>query len=272
MANQKELEPIYDEKVKKVIAGLNQGKNREELAQELGYSSHKSLDVYICRRNFRWDAERGTYLPQSSSSTTSEIDVSSPPTKAALAISLFKNLHDPKDVAKKVGFEDHKDLASFMRRQGYIWSGDLGNYIPESAVEPEMDVVEGPVKGNGEMDEVDDFEIEDCLQNHLLSFSQENLQRLVAHLPLLEYLAERRDSLENLLEEKPDEKWRVPRYTVKGEATTKNVYMSRMMAKMLENFSKENSISQRDIVEGALVEYFRRYGFEHVDSILNGTG
>ncbi len=268
-------DPIYDEKVKKVLAGLREGKSREELADELGYNSYKSLDIYIRRRNFRWDSDKGTYLPKRSNNHEQDVDLSAT-TKAAMVITLFQKDYEPKDVARKVGFDDHRDLASFMLRQGFVWSGEKGNYIPEVKQEEDNDnnkdnEIESN-DGNGEAQVEGDYETISSMEKHFSVFSQEKILKLFNYLPLLEYLEKNRDGLDHLLEEINSMEWQLPRFSVKGEATTKNIYMGRLMAKMIEDFSRENGISQRDVVEGALIEYFRKYGFKHVDSILNGSG
>ena len=38
--------------------------------------------------------------------------------------------------------------------------------------------------------------------------------------------------------------------------------MSDMVAKLAAEFAKEKNISQREVVEGALIEYLQKYGFK----------
>lgn len=54
-----------------------------------------------------------------------------------------------------------------------------------------------------------------------------------------------------------------------GLVRTKTIYMSDMISKLIGEFSKEKSISQRDIVEGALIEYLQKYGFKReIETLL----
>lgn len=54
----------------------------------------------------------------------------------------------------------------------------------------------------------------------------------------------------------------IPRYVVPGLVRTKAIYMSDMVSKLTAKFSKEKDISQREVVEGALIEYLQKYGFK----------
>lgn len=91
------------------------------------------------------------------------------------------------------------------------------------------------------------------------------------YLLLPKFFLKNQESLEELCA-KENGNGQLPCYTVKGDAMNKNINMSRLMAQVLECFSKENDVSQRLVVEGALVEYFRHYGCEYVESILNRNG
>jgi hypothetical protein len=46
-----------------------------------------------------------------------------------------------------------------------------------------------------------------------------------------------------------------------GQVRTKAIYMSNTIAKLAGEFSKEKNIAQREVVEGALVEYLIKYGY-----------
>ena len=46
--------------------------------------------------------------------------------------------------------------------------------------------------------------------------------------------------------------------------------MSDMVAKLAVEFCKEKNLSQREVIEGALLEYLTKYGFKReVDGLLN---
>lgn len=257
----KEKESIYDDKVKRVLEGLQKGKKREELAEELGYSSYKSLDTYIRRRNFRWDSSRGTYVPISTNYEIIEIPLES--NKVAMAVDMFQRVLDPKEVAQKVGFKDHKDLAAFMRQQGYMWSVELANYIPDP--KGKAPVIEGE---KGEEVQKEYTQVQEKKPSPKDQELVKQTKKVVDYLPLITFLHDNRERIEQLLEEVNKEE-QLPRYILKGESKNKNIHMNRLLSQILEVYSKKNNISQRDVVEAALVEYFRRYNFKEVDDIIN---
>ena len=61
------------------------------------------------------------------------------------------------------------------------------------------------------------------------------------------------------------------RYAVPGLVRTKAIYMSDMIARLTAEFSKEKNVTQREIVEAALVEYLQKYGFKNeIETLLRG--
>jgi len=52
----------------------------------------------------------------------------------------------------------------------------------------------------------------------------------------------------------------IPRYFITGGYGTKAVRMNLVLDHMITAFSKEKNISQREIVEIAIVEFFLKYG------------
>jgi hypothetical protein len=64
---------------------------------------------------------------------------------------------------------------------------------------------------------------------------------------------------------------KVPRYVIPGIPVTKSVHMMSPLDRLVRDFSKEKNISQREIFEVALVEFFRRYGYEREIETLLGS-
>ena len=52
----------------------------------------------------------------------------------------------------------------------------------------------------------------------------------------------------------------VPRYIVPGIATTKTVHMMNTLVQLVADFSQEKNITQREIFEVALIEFFKSTG------------
>ncbi len=247
--------PEYDKRVMKILGMLGEGRDRREVAtEELDYSSWKSLDTYMRRRGFRYDSDAGNYVPDVPDNGDVPDGASG---REALVISLLDGGMDPRQAAESLGFGDHRELAGFMAEMGYSWSSEEGNYVPE---------------GEGRDDGTDDAEKEPAGAGRGAGPPHRDddgaLEELKGYLPLLRRLSEKEGELVDLLGGDGD--GRVPRYAVPGDSTTKSTYMSRRLAALMEEFSERKNLSQREIVECALVEFLRRYGFaEEVESLLD---
>ncbi|MFM1651240.1 hypothetical protein ACI7RC_03945 [Brevibacillus sp. B_LB10_24] len=258
--------PIYDDRVNDILRGLVDGLTREELAERMGYKNYKTLDIYMRRKNFKWDREKLTYVPAYGRFEKQEFDTAPlGSSKVATVISLFqKEGSDAKTIAKRMGFADHRELAAYMKTKGYRWSSELGNYQKVYGELPgeNMDTyVGGQEEGN-----------ESTAPTPVSSTragpasGSEDLERF---LPLLEMLERNRDRLVDLIVP-GSTSGRVPRYAVPGVFITKSVHMANTLDQLVREYSKEKNISQRDIFTVALIEFFCRYGYEREVELLLG--
>ena len=252
-------EAIYNEKVDYVLEALAAGKSRKDLADEYDYSNWKSLDMYMRRKNFRYDSEKGTYVPDVEEDDPVPTGAES---KVAMIISLFQDdSTDPKKIAQQLGFADHRELAQYMSDRGYTWSSEKENYVREKQSK------EANTEDSSSFDAVE----EESSQTTSNLSSQQNTTSddLLQYLPLLQKLAAKEEELDRLLAEGSKD-GQVPKYAVPGASMTKSTYMSQRLAQLLEEFSDVKNVSQREIVEAALVEYFKSYGFDQeVQSLLS---
>lgn len=258
--------PIYDEKVKQIIEMLK-FKTRDEVAAELKYKSWKSLDMYMRRKNFAFDSQQGQYFPRKN-----RIEKPDPksyaPTKVASIITAFEmEGADPRLVAKQEGFQDHKEMAEYMKTKGYEWNVHKNNYVktvgridvPEPVGDPMPESINLPGPGPT---------VQSALSPTVQSTSGELPGGLGEYLPFLRFLYENRDELYQLLTGTRDDGI-IPRYAVPGEVRTKAIYMSDVIAKLAGEFSKEKKVALREVMEGALVEYLMKYGFKReVETLL----
>jgi len=225
-------------------------KTRDEVAAELKYKSWKSLDMYMRRKNFAFDSQRGQYFPIQT--RVKELDPKSyAPTKVVSIITAFEEEGvDPKVVAKQEGFADHKEMAEYMRTKGYEWNIHKNNYA----------------KTVGRIEEDGDIAAPPQLTNQ--PAGGELLEGIEEYLPFLRFLYEKRDDLYQLLSGTRED-GKIPRYAVPGMVKTKAIYMNDTIAKLAGEFSKEKNIAQREVVEGALVEYLMKYGYKReVEALL----
>ena len=56
-------EPVFDRQVDKILGMLEDGTDRVEIAEKLGYKNPMSLDNYMRRRNFSWDSRQKNFVP-----------------------------------------------------------------------------------------------------------------------------------------------------------------------------------------------------------------
>lgn len=242
--------PIYNDKVNKIIEMLK-FKTRDEVAKEFNYKTYKSLDMYMRRKNFRYDSKEGQYYPMES-----RIEKPDPktyaPTKVASIIAAFEeDGMDPKVIARQEGFKDHREMAEYMKIKGYEWNVYKNNYVKiVGRIDEEAD------GGPPLIEQINKSEVKG---------SAEGIEE---YIPFLRFLYEKRDDIYQLISGTRED-GQIPRYAIPGLVRTKAIYMSDTIAKLAGEFSKEKNITQREVMEAALVEYLMKYGFKReVEALL----
>ncbi len=79
------------------------GKSRVELAETYGHKSWKTVDMFMRRRGYSWNGDRQVYEFKSSYADIEEVGQIGTK-KALLALKLFNEGKDSKEVASLVGF------------------------------------------------------------------------------------------------------------------------------------------------------------------------
>ncbi len=250
-------EAVYDDRVTATLQGLAAGKSREELAQEFGLSSWKSLDIYLRRKGFVWDRKQLTYLPATSKIGKLQKQAASIiPVKADRIIRLFaKKDADPKAIAQEMGFSSHRELAQYMEQKGLQWDSEKKNYVEQ----------QHKVKA---AETSDSSTVDQKVVNLPLKtdHAKDSTTQILSYLPLLQLLEQNQDRLLELL--LPTAEGNIPKYAVPGVPKTKSIYMSELLSRLVTDFSQTKNLSQRDVVEAALVEYLKRYGYGQEVEIL----
>ena len=238
--------PIYDRKVEKILE-LLKFQTRDEAAEELGYKNYRGLDQYMRRKNFVFDQKQQQYIPAINRARGLDKDPKSyAPTKVVSIITAFEEENaDPKVIAKQAGFKDHREMAEYMKNKGYEWNAYKNNYL----------------KAVGRVDEKEE-------PSELKEAREDLPDDLVEYVPFIRFLYEKRDDIYQLLTGVKED-GKIPRYAVPGLVRTKAIYMSDMIARLAAEFSKEKNVTQREIMEAALIEYLQKYGFKReIDSLL----
>ncbi len=247
--------PIYDEKVNFVIRSLTEGKSRQKISDELGYGNKKSMDIYLRRKNFRFNSDSQMYEPLIEEKKDTHIPSSS---KVMEIISLLsKEGSDLKSVAKRLNFKSHIDMAEYLKIKGYIYDGDKGNYV----------------KQIGRIEDDPDTKVSDKEANTLTTevskeSTIESMVGMEEYLPILNILVRNKDKLIDLLTPQLST-GNIPRYAIGGTFVTKSVHMSNELDMMVRSFSSEKGINQRSIFEISLINFFKQYGYEaEVEALL----
>ena len=246
-----------DEMIQFILQGLAEGKDREELADELGYKNYRSLHSFMQRRGYDWDRRRKTYIQNGTKTTNTDQEPLSGSVSRVVQL-MDKYDADAKKVASELQFASYTEMARFMKSRGYIWSNERRNYIPteESGREPETI----PEDAGADM------------------ASRENLETsgtggissgLESYEGLLQFLDNNKDRLKQLLEE-DSSNGQIPRLSIPGKPTSKTVYISSGLDRLTRDFSQEKKMSQKEIFEVALVQFFEKYGYaQEVEMLKN---
>ena len=242
--------PHYDRTVNTVLQLLEEGKSKEETAQEAGYDKVKSMDQYLRRKGFKWDSKRNNYVPKEGIDKNPRRALPKAPAKVAEILDAFEKEEepDPKAIAQKHGFKDHKAMAEYLASKGYFWEEEKNTYVKKAVAdteekEPEEDVETSKNKprGGGSWKE---------------------------YLPLLEMLQQHYDKLEQMLNG-TEANNKLPRYAVPGRNITKAVSMTDELEALVNSYSREKNIKQKEIFEMAIIEFLQKYGYsEEVRSML----
>src|SRR5690606_36214191 len=222
----------------------------DEVAEKFQYSSYRSMEIFMNQKNFKWDKRAGTYVPVQSLEDSSEAEQHVPSDKVRRILrELEKDGANLKDVAKKLEFESHLQMASYMKSKGYEWSEEKCNFV----------------RSSGDRHVESQVEEEGLAQGKVFSFQEHQKKKaeqssFERFLPVLDLLESKFEQLQELLAESR-EIGQIPRFTLPGKFVTKSVHMTDTLDAMLRDFSKEKNINQREIFEVALIEFFQKYGF-----------
>jgi hypothetical protein len=234
--------PVIDRQVEMILTRMEQGVSKEDLAAELGYNNPVSLDNYMRRRHFSYDSRTRRFVPKAEKSAGAAQEALDMTSQAGRAVAMLAQEDaDPREVAKKLGFADHHELGAYLKGRGYEWDPEARNYVKADRGEGEereealLDTVAAPVYSSG--------------------------GEVARFLPLLEFLERNKEKLAQLVggSQVPGQ---IPRYAVPGTPVTKSVHMMHTLDTLVRDFSREKNVSQRDLFEVALIEFFRRYGYE----------
>lgn len=256
------------EKIDYIFSELEKGVDRDTISRKMGYKNYKSLDIFVRRQGYTWEARLGKYLlpGERKSGRYAKVD-SSLDGKLNEILRLFsKKDLDAKEIAVKVGFSDHRELALYMKTRGYKWDSSIWNYYLEDVEDtkiahPNLTPREEEVLEDESVQELDDESVQELDDDMIFT----------RYKKILDYILDKEETLKELLNEKCaiDSERSLPRFTIPGIFVTKSVHMTNQLSQLVKDFSDDRNISQRDIFEIALVEFFQKYGYrKEIDVLL----
>lgn len=215
------------------------------------------------RRGFIW--QDNTYIPANINTKSNvdkileEIEVNIP-IRAERIIRKFNEYGseaDPKTIAEEMDFDNHIEMAEYMEEEGLVWSLDDNNYIQGFEDKDVQDGID---------DDASNLEIPD-IKIDIGDVPEDELGELLSYLPLLRILGENREKLLDLLI--INSPGSIVKYAVPGKPSTKSVYMSEILSRLMTEFCTTKNMSQREVVEGAIIDYLKRYGYKReVEKLL----
>jgi hypothetical protein len=231
---------VYDDpKISQTLSMLEQGISKDEIYKQFGNKNWKTVEMYFRRRGFRWDGE--TFVPVEEKSTSAVEEARYIHTKAAQIVrQLMQNKADIRQIALRNGFRSVEEMGEYMKSQGYVWSHDANNYeydeksVQKPASPSQKATIAPTVKGK--------------------------VEGLDSYQFLLDYLLDKKERLYELLG--TEHNGTIPRYKFKGQKANKTLGLPTSLQALLNDFSKEYNMTQRDIIEVALAEFFQKYGYE----------
>jgi len=266
----KNMKPIYDERVNEILNGLAQNISRDQLAKQFGHKSYKTLDIYMRRKNFTWDSRSQTYVAK----LRGDVQIAEkvmPTTKAGIVVEMMKEPNfDIEAICTKAGFKDHRQLAEYMTAKGYTWSPTDSTYRKEIGlilIPPKKEPVGEETLEDNPMETTERSESfmqqVDAPPSHL----QDSLSAIQQYATLLQWLAANKDKISEWIE--PTKIDTLPRYILPGKANGKTIQMSQSLQDMAVTFCNERNIKQRELFEVALIEFFKKYGYDYeIDNLM----
>jgi hypothetical protein len=230
-----------DPKIKETLEMLSQGFSKEEITEHFGNKDWKTIYIYFSRRGFRWDGEGNTFVPKEdeieANSAVDEARFNN--TKAGKIVrQLSQKQANIRQIAQRNGFTTVEEMGEYMKGQGYVWDAEQNNYDYDEKVA--QSTPSQPLIAN---------------QFHLVNqVGQEGYQQL------LHYLLSKQDKLIALLESESD--GTLPRYKFRGGKVNKTLGLPTSLQTLLGDFSDDFNVTQRAVIEIALAEFFKKYGYE----------
>lgn len=237
------------EKIKEIQFQLATGKSRPEIAKKMGYKDVTGLYHFAARHKLKWNKEKSNYDATGNDGKPIEAvkpPVDTPTGKAASVITMFERGMDGREIAKKLKYKSYQAMADDMKTKGYVWSEHKKNYVKkgqEIAAEPEKAAKETK---------------QQIAKQQPKTENEDSRQASGKYTEILDMLLEKRDRLIEVLNSEPKV---IPRYILAGTVTAKTIGIVDVLDKLVKEFCDEKNLKQKELIEIALIEFLRKYGY-----------
>jgi hypothetical protein len=238
--NIKTNEATSFEKVEYILNSLAKGIQRNKLAKELGYTNPKSLDIYMRRKGFLFDRYNENYTPIKTSEIKDSKTFDDNKRIKDILILFSRGDNDSRKISELTGFNNHIELAEFMKKHNYNWNEEYGNYVKI----------------------LDKIDINDSENNSM------DMSEFFMYLPLLRQLNKNKTKLIKFLDSQSDGT-AIPDYSILGTPTFTTISINENLNNLVKQFSAHEQINSHKIFEIAVIDFLRNYGFDNeVNGIL----
>lgn len=234
-----------------ILSALAKGLSRQEIAKSYGHIDSRSIDNYMRSQGYCWNTQSESYRKLR---TTTNGPVPSVETKEKVIeiIECFAKGMESKEIAGRFAFSNNRELATYMKKQGFEWNAEQHNYLPKSILSDSKPIPKA---------------------NLSIETTQETLNSV--ELDFLRELLTYRDVLLPMLRVKKSLTPAFPYYQLQGITHSKSVQLTTSLDELVRTFCREKNISQKQVFEIALIEFLQKYGYENeLSTILqfnNGT-
>ncbi len=256
-------------KLQRIQSLFDAGKSHAEIAKELGYTKIESFYRYIYRYddslNYKklFNKKSLSVVPKEETQKKSKVNITVeaiPQTKENISkaesiVSLISRGMDVREVTKKKRFKDMQEMADYMKIKGYIWNSSEKNYVlvpQEKKAPPERTI----------MEERQERMVVDEIREAMNRDDKGGCECLERYGDILKLLNDNRGKLHELLNGQANQ-GEIPRYIISGDVKTKSMKINDTLDRLIYDFSQEKNVSQKDIIQAALVEFFNKYGYKY---------
>ncbi|MFD0050310.1 hypothetical protein ACFVHQ_13420 [Actinomycetes bacterium NPDC127524] len=231
-----------DYKIKATFEMLKQGKTKEEIADHFGNNSWSSVAQYFRRKGYRWNG--ATFVPNEGENISAYDEARFVNSKAGQIVrQLSQKSTNIRQVGLKNGFSTVEAMGDYMKGQGYVWNNEIENYDYDESLSTKL------------------------RNEQSATTPAPSSEGIEGYQQLLSYLLLKQEKLFALLE--IESAGTLPRYKFRGGKVNKTLGFPASVVTLLNDFSKEYNVTQRDILEVALAEFFSKYGYkEQLNSVL----